>query len=100
MTDQLSDFGTKLKLARKRLNLTQSELANQLSVTKETIYRYEKNLQEPTLQRLSDLSRVLDVSSDYLLGLDEDHRRLYINIGQLTDEQKQAIYNFASAFIK
>ena len=100
MTDQLSDFGTKLKLARKRLNLTQSEHANQLSVTKETIYRYEKNLQEPTLQRLSDLSRVLDVSSDYLLGLDEDHRRLYINIGQLTDEQKQAIYNFASAFIK
>ena len=62
--DQLGD-----KIARKRkdLGMTQIEFARQLSVTRQTVSRWETNTMMPDIDKISDIANVLNVSCDYLL---------------------------------
>ena len=66
--------GDRLKAARKRLRLSQRELAKQIGITATDIYRLERGLvKDPHSSRVVELAQALGVSTDYLLGLtDED----------------------------
>lgn len=62
-----STFGSRLREARKAKGLTAPELAKLVDRTKTTIYRYEYELQTPTVDVACTLSSVLGVSLDHLL---------------------------------
>lgn len=51
-------------------NLTQEELALRMGVTPQAISKWERGQGLPDISILSDLCRLLNVSSDLLLGLD------------------------------
>lgn len=59
----------RLRKARKARKLTQEELAKKLKTTKSTISNYENGHSSPPNEMLIDLSKILNVSTDYLLGL-------------------------------
>ena len=67
-------FGDKLKECRKAKNLTLDELAQKYNrrfdggLSKGTLSKYENNKQEPLVSVVSNLTELLDVSSDFLLG--------------------------------
>jgi transcriptional regulator with XRE-family HTH domain len=61
-------FAKRLKLARKRKNMTQEELAKRVNTKKTTISNYETEYSTPSNEMLSDIANVLEVSTDYLLG--------------------------------
>jgi transcriptional regulator with XRE-family HTH domain len=65
-------FQQRLRWARKQKSLTIEELAHQIGVAKSTYANYELNNREPSLSTLLALSRALDVSVDYLLGLSDN----------------------------
>ena len=67
----MSDFGTRLKLARKNKKMTQKELARRLGVEQSAISNYEKNFRFPVASVLKELADLLEVSVDYLLGRSE-----------------------------
>lgn len=58
----------RLKKARKSNRLTQEGLAKKVNSTKGTISNYENGHSTPSNEMLIELSKVLDVSTDYLLG--------------------------------
>lgn len=60
-------FGEKLKEARNRKNLKQSELAKQLGVKNTTISNWENNISKPDLDMLSYICGVLEVKVSYFL---------------------------------
>ncbi len=62
--------GTRIKKRRLEAGLTQSELGQKLGVVKQTISSWEKNISEPNSETLTTLSKLFDVSIDYLLGND------------------------------
>ena len=62
--------GSRLKDARKKLKLSQTELGNLIGVGKSAICCYEKETRNPTLESIVDLIEVLGVTADYLLGTD------------------------------
>lgn len=64
------DFGSRLKATRKARKITQKDLAKELKIAQSTIANYENNLRFPGSDILRSLSDYLDVSVDYLLGLD------------------------------
>ncbi|MDK9711784.1 helix-turn-helix domain-containing protein [Acidaminobacter sp.] len=64
----MTDFGTRLKIARKDKKMTQKQLAGLLGVEQSTISNYEKNFRFPVASALADLADQLEVSVDYLLG--------------------------------
>jgi transcriptional regulator with XRE-family HTH domain len=68
----LAPLPERLRLARKRLNLTQHELSRLCGFSVNQINRYETELREPSVTALKKLAQVLGVSMDYLAGLTDD----------------------------
>ncbi len=71
----MSDFGTRLKKARKDKKVTQKELARVLGVAQSAIANYENNTRFPGLDTLREISDFLNISLDHLLGVEEKIRQ-------------------------
>jgi len=67
-------FGKRLKETRRSLGLTLEELATKYNMAfdgglnKGTLSKYENGKQEPIVSTVSNLSTILNVSVDYLMG--------------------------------
>lgn len=55
--------------ARKLRNITQAELAEKMRTTKQTIQRYETNQVNIRMDKMIEMSEILNVSLAYLLGM-------------------------------
>ena len=70
----MDSFGDKLKECRRAKGLTLEELAQKYNrrfeggMSKGTLSKYENNKQEPLVSVVGNLTEILDVSTDYLLG--------------------------------
>lgn len=60
-------FGDRLKELREDRTLKQSELADILKLSRNTISSYETNTNEPSIDVLVSIANFFDVSLDYLL---------------------------------
>ena len=69
--ERRKQFGARIKNMRKSLGLTQADLAKKIGVTKQAITTYETGIREPSFRNLIKLSRVLNVTTDWLLGEDQ-----------------------------
>lgn len=61
------EIGTKIAQARRELGITQLELADKMSVTRQTVSRWETGAAVPDIEKVADLAEILQVSCDYLL---------------------------------
>lgn len=77
----------RLRAARKAKGLTQAEVAALVGIRQQSYYLYESGKQDPKSEVLADLCRALDVSPDYLLGLD-------VRESTLSDDEAQLIRDF------
>lgn len=91
------DFGLRLRQLRVDKGLSRAGLAKKLDVSKETIYRYENNLQTPSLERAKQIAVLLHTSLDYLVGLDDTYT---IRLPGLSEQQRNILNEFLKAFIK
>ena len=66
-------FGVRIKTKLKEMGVPQKELARVLNVQPSTLCEWLNDHNEPPMQAIVEIARVLDVSCDYLLGVtDED----------------------------
>ena len=63
----MNHMGEKIAAKRKACGLTQIEFAEKLSVTRQTVSRWEAGTVMPDIDKLSDIAAILGVSCDYLL---------------------------------
>lgn len=94
--EQVYDFGIRLRQLREDRGLSRAAFAKKLGVSKETIYRYENNLQNPSLERTKQIAAILRTSIDYLAGLENGYT---IRLSSLTKEQRDALNLFLQAFV-
>lgn len=87
---EVYDFGLRLRQLREARNLSRTAFAQKLGVSKETIYRYESNVQTPSLARTKQMAVILQTSMDYLVGFTDEPG--------LTREQRKALEQFLRAF--
>ena len=64
-------FNIKIRELRLEKGLRQSDIAKYLKVTPATVTRWENNTQEPDYNTLALLAQFFEVSTDYLLGLED-----------------------------
>ena len=64
-------FAEKLKSLREEKNLSQVALSTQFGVDKSTIAKYETGDREPDLETLVKFAKFFNVSTDFLLGLED-----------------------------
>lgn len=79
------DFGYRLRELRENKNMTQTQVAARLNLSKTTISGYENNIKTPSLDVLIRLSILYGVSADYILGL--ENRKMLL-IDSLTPSQE------------
>lgn len=64
-------IGTTIKQLRKEAKFTQTQLANMLSTSQDTISIWELDKALPDVESVIKLCKIFDVSADFLLGLTE-----------------------------
>ena len=67
----MDTIGERITKARLRLNMNQKELCEKTGITESTLSRFERGLREPRASAITQLSKALDVSFDYLMGVSE-----------------------------
>ena len=63
----MNDLGYKISKKRRDLGLTQIDFADKLSVTRQTVSRWEAGSVMPDIDKIVDIASILGVSCDYLL---------------------------------
>ncbi len=87
----MNNIGKRIKELRKKNDLTQEKLADFLGVTYKSVSKWECGITTPDISMIGPLTKILNVSSDELLGLNPesiDKRR-----AELEEELHQAWIN-------
>lgn len=99
-------IGKKIKELREIKQITQEELAKYLGVAPQTVYKYEKEINEPDLKTTSKIAEYFNVTTDYLLGRTDSTDTLNesmqiaasmkdgLDISDMDDDEKKFINDF------
>lgn len=88
------DFGNVLKTQRLKKNMTQAQLAQKLGVTKSVISAYETGLRLPSYDILIHIARIFNVSTDFLLGVENKQD---VDLSGLSQEEINALMSLIKA---
>lgn len=88
------DFGNRLKTQRLGEKMTQAQLAQKLGLTKSVISAYETGLRLPSYDILIHIARIFNVSTDFLLGVENKRE---VDLSGLSQEEIDALMNLIKA---
>lgn len=91
-------IGEKIKELREKNNMTQTMLAKELGLSRSAINAWEMCISIPSTQYIIELSKLFNISSDYILGLNNNKEE--IDIGFLNSEEKEIIYSLLNTLKK
>lgn len=91
------DFGNRLKTLRLRENMSQAQLAQKLDLTKSVISAYETGIRLPSYDVLIHISKIFNVTTDYLLGVEKKYE---IDLSGLTNAEINALLELIKAMKK
>ena len=88
------DFGNRLKTQRLKENMTQAQLAQKLGLTKSVISAYETGMRMPSYDILIHIARIFNVSTDFLLGVENKQE---LDLSGISQEEIDALLNLIKA---
>lgn len=68
----MQTFGERLRRIRREQFIRQKQLAEHLNIAVSTLSQYENDKRHPNFEILTQISQYFDVSTDYLLGIDDN----------------------------
>ena len=66
-----TEFAYRLHIAMMARNMKQKDIVEKTGITAATLSSYSQGHRQPTLVSIKLIAEALDVSSDYLIGLEE-----------------------------
>jgi transcriptional regulator with XRE-family HTH domain len=100
-------LGDKITMLRKQKNLSQGDLADKISVSRDAIGKYERGDIMPTADKAKKMADVLGVSLDFLMNdaakedaVDKDMLQRMQEVQKLPDSEKDKITSIIDAFIR
>lgn len=88
-------IGERIKELRIRNDLTQTDLAKRLQLSRSAVNAWEMGISIPSTQYIIELATLFKTSADYIL---EINREESINISDLSNEEKNIIYRLVRSF--
>ena len=88
-------IANKIKMLRERHNLTQSDLAKKLGLTRSGVNAWEMGISVPSTQNIVELAALFGVSTDYLLDIEKEKS---ININGLSEKEVGMIIELVEYF--
>jgi transcriptional regulator with XRE-family HTH domain len=80
----------RLQAIRVKNGFTQETLAAELKTDKRQVTRWENGESVPGGEKLAELAKVLQVSTDYLLGLSDDPMP-HMRIDNMSDDERRVV---------
>jgi transcriptional regulator with XRE-family HTH domain len=71
----MSDFKIKIKEARLQKGLSQTELAKEMSISRQAVSQFESGKVIPTIERLVEIAQILNVTLNELVELKKIHSK-------------------------
>ena len=107
----MSDLGKRIQELRKRIGLTQAQLAGRIEVSHTQLTRYESKNVQPPADVLQRLANIFDVSIDYLVNGNKSEKaeqtlkdaeviKQFKQLDKLPEDEKQSILRVLSALIR
>lgn len=90
--DKIAD---RIKMLRDKHNMTQSELAKRLEITRASVNAWEMGVSCPTVQYVIAMADLFNVSTDYLLGLETN---IFIDVNGLSEKEIGMLSELAEYF--
>jgi len=92
----VSSLGSRLRSAREKKGWSQTYVCQKLGISNSTLSGYERDYREPDVDTISTFAQLYEVSTDFLLGQDDDFiknqstggRAYYGGGNNLTAEEK------------
>ncbi|MBR2965686.1 MAG: helix-turn-helix transcriptional regulator [Clostridia bacterium] len=91
----INNVGERIKYLRDKLGYTQTYLAKKLGISRSAVNGWEMSIAVPSLTNIIELTKIFNVSSDYLLCLDD---RLLVDISGLTNEERETLMRLIECF--
>lgn len=94
-TKELILLAEKIKTLRENQGITQSDLAKTLGLTRSAVNAWEMGLSVPSTQYVVELAKFFQVSTDFLLGMEENAA---VSIKGLNEKQISAVLSVIQCF--
>lgn len=88
-------LGEIIRQNRKKMGLTQEEMANRLGVTAPAVNKWENNNSTPDIHLLAPIARLLNITLDHLLSFQEELdvvKQMLDNVDTVLDFKKSWMY--------
>ena len=85
----------RIKLLRESFDMTQSDLAKKLGVTRTGVNGWEMGISLPSLANLLELANLFHVRTDYILGVEDEET---ISLKNLSEKEKSLIRQLIAQF--
>lgn len=95
MAKELFLLADKIRHIREQAGITQAELARKLGLTRSSVNSWEMGLSVPSTQYVIELAKLFDVSTDYLLGMEQGAT---ISVEGLSDKEVSVLLELISCF--
>lgn len=95
MVKELFTLADRLKTLRDSSGYTQAEIARSFGISRSSVNSWEMGLSVPSTQYIVELAKKYNVSTDYLLGLDDTST---ISVKGLTQKQVSILVETAECF--
>lgn len=89
----IKGLAERLKEQRLKVNMSQKEVANVLSVSPSIISNYERAERSPSIENLVTLAALYHCTTDYLLGI-ECKNKQSVDVSMLNDKQVELLQSF------
>lgn len=93
------EFSDQIKQLRRENNLSQTQFAEKLHITRQAVSNWENNRNLPDLEMLIEISQVFHTSLDQLILGDSNMNKMTEKLIKDTDENRKAKYNMITALI-
>lgn len=90
--DKIAD---RIKMLRNKYDITQTELAKKLEITRASVNAWEMGVSCPTVQYVIAMAEIFKVSTDYLLGLETN---MFIDADGLSEKEIGMLSELAEYF--
>ena len=97
MSKELLTLSERIKMLREKSEMTQSELAKVMGLTRSSVNAWEMGLSVPSTQYIVELAKTFRISTDYILGMNETAT---ISISGLSEKQVGALIEMVKCFPK
>lgn len=82
----------RIKKLREQKNMTQTILAKKLGITRSSVNAWEMGISVPSTQYIVELANIFDVSTDYLLGV---NNTVSLSVEGLTDKDIELVHSLS-----